>query len=94
MCWLFLGIAVVPLVAVVVYVVAKGLPAWSVDFFTHSTTPEGIAGGGVWNAIVGTVVITASPSWSPIPVGLLLRAVPGRVRRSGRPRPCGSPPTS
>ena len=69
-CWLFLGIAVVPLVAVVAYVVAKGLPAWSVDFFTHSTTPEGIAGGGVWNAIVGTVVITVIAVVVAIPVGL------------------------
>jgi ABC-type Fe3+ transport system permease subunit len=50
-CWLFLGIAIVPLVAVVAYVVAKGLPAWTSDFFAHPTTPEGIPGGGVWNAI-------------------------------------------
>ncbi len=69
-CWLFLGIAVVPLVAVVAYVVAKGLPAWSVDFFTHTTTPEGIPGGGVWNAIVGTVVITAIAVAVAVPVGL------------------------
>ena len=33
-CWLFLGIAIIPLVAVVVYVVIKGLPAWNADFFT------------------------------------------------------------
>ena len=45
-CWLFLAIAVVPLIAVVYYVILKGLPAWSVDFFTHSTTPEGVPGGG------------------------------------------------
>ncbi len=69
-CWLFLGIAVVPLVAVVAYVVIKGLPAWSVDFFTHTTTPEGVAGGGVWNAIVGTVVITGVAVAVVIPVGL------------------------
>jgi phosphate transport system permease protein len=70
-CWLFLAIAVVPLVAVVVYVVAKGLPAWNVDFFTHSTTPEGIPGGGVWNAIVGTAVITTIAVAVAVPVGLL-----------------------
>ena len=70
-CWLFLAIAVVPLVAVVVYVVAKGLPAWNVDFFTHSTTPEGIPGGGVWNAIAGTAVITTIAVVVAVPVGLL-----------------------
>jgi phosphate transport system permease protein len=71
-CWAFLVIAIVPLVGVVVYVVAKGLPAWSIDFFTHPTTPEGIPGGGVWNAIVGTVVITVIAVAVTVPLGLLV----------------------
>jgi phosphate transport system permease protein len=66
-CWLFLAIAIVPLVAVVVYVISKGLPAWNVDFFTKSTTPEGVPGGGVWNAIVITFIGTAVA----VPLGLL-----------------------
>jgi phosphate transport system permease protein len=70
-CWLFLAIAVVPLIAVVYYVVLKGLPAWSTDFFTKSTTPEGYPGGGVWNAIVGTAVITLIATAVAVPVGLL-----------------------
>jgi phosphate transport system permease protein len=70
-CWLFLLFAVVPLIAVIAYVVVKGLPAWNADFFTNTTTPEGIPGGGVWNAIVGTVVITAIAVVVTVPVGLL-----------------------
>jgi len=70
-CWLFLAIAIVPLVAVVVYVTSKGLSAWTTDFFTKSTTPEGVAGGGVWNAIVGTVVITTIATAVAVPLGLL-----------------------
>jgi phosphate transport system permease protein len=69
-CWFFLGVAVVPLVAVLVYVVIKGLPAWNVDFFTKPTYPEGIPGGGVWNAIVGTFVIGAIATAASVPVGL------------------------
>lgn len=69
-CWLFLGLAVVPLVAVLAYVVIKGLPAWNVDFFTKPTYPEGIPGGGVWNAIVGTFVIGAIATAASIPIGL------------------------
>ena len=69
-CWLFLAIAIVPLVAVVAYVMAKGLGAWNADFFTKSTTPEGIPGGGVWNAIVGTVVITTVATVVAVPLGL------------------------
>jgi len=71
-CWVFLAVAVVPLVAVVAYVVAKGLPAWNADFFTNSTVPEGIPGGGVWNAIVGTMVITGIAIVVTVPLGLLV----------------------
>jgi phosphate transport system permease protein len=70
-CWALLGVAIVPLVAVVVYVVIKGAPAWTLDFFTHVTTPEGIPGGGIWNAIVGTLVIGAIATAVTVPVGLL-----------------------
>jgi phosphate transport system permease protein len=69
-CWAFLGIAIVPLVAVVAYVVIKGLPAWNPDFFTHVTTPEGIPGGGVWNAIVGTAEIGFIATAVTVPLGL------------------------
>ncbi|HEX3981754.1 MAG TPA: phosphate ABC transporter permease PstA [Acidimicrobiales bacterium] len=70
-CWAFLAIAIVPLIAVVAYVVIKGLPAWNADFFTKVTEPEGIPGGGVWNAIVGTAVIGFSATLVTVPVGLL-----------------------
>ncbi len=70
-CWAFLAIAVVPLIGVVVYVLIKGLPAWNVDFFTKPTYPEGIPGGGVWNAIVGTAVIGAVATAVSVPIGLL-----------------------
>ncbi len=70
-CWAFLGIAIIPLVAVVAYVVVKGLPAWNVDFFTHPTYPEGIPGGGVKNAIIGTVVIGVIATVVTVPIGLL-----------------------
>ncbi len=69
-CWLFLAIAIVPLVAVVAYAMAKGLGAWNTDFFAKATTPEGIPGGGVWNAIVGTVVITTVATAVAVPLGL------------------------
>ncbi len=71
LCWAALCIAIVPLIAVVAYVVIKGLPAWNVDFFTQVTVPEGIPGGGVWNAIVGTVEIGLIATAVTVPVGLL-----------------------
>jgi len=87
-CWLFLGIAIVPLVAVVAYVVAKGLPAWNLDFFTNPTTPEGIPGGGVSNAIVGTALIGLIATAVTVPLGLtcglLLASSDGRIASAVR----------
>ncbi len=87
-CWVSLALAIVPLVAVIAYVVAKGLPAWNIDFFTQSTTPEGIPGGGVWNAIVGTVEIGVIATAVTVPIGLLcglfLAESDGRIAESVR----------
>ncbi len=87
-CWAFLAIAIVPLVGVVLYVVIKGLPAWNVDFFTKPTYPEGIPGGGVFNAIVGTAVIGLIATAVTVPLGLLcglfLAESDGRIASSVR----------
>ncbi len=87
-CRACLVVAIIPLVAVVVYVVIKGLPAWNADFFTHVTVPEGIPGGGVSNAIVGTAIIGAVATAVTVPLGLLvalgLAESDGRVASSIR----------
>ncbi|MGO9028338.1 MAG: phosphate ABC transporter permease PstA [Acidimicrobiales bacterium] len=70
-CWLFLLVALVPLVAVIVYTFAKGIPAWSDTFFTQVTKPEGIPNGGAYNAIVGTIIIGAVATAVTVPFGLL-----------------------
>jgi phosphate transport system permease protein len=49
----------------------RGIRAFSPDFFTRLPTPPGMTGGGVGNAILGTVVITALASLGAIPLGLL-----------------------
>ncbi len=61
----------VPLTLVIIYTIQRGLKAWSVDFFTHVPTPEGIPGGGIWNAIVGTVIIVGIAAAFAIPFGIL-----------------------
>lgn len=63
-------VALVPLVAVLVYVVERGLPAWSVDFFSHLPTPAGIPGGGIWNSIVGSLITDGIAAAGAIPLGL------------------------
>ncbi len=71
-CGLALLIAIVPLVVVVGYTAERGLSAWSSDFFTNLPTPAGIPGGGVSNAIVGSIVIDGVAGVIGIPLGILV----------------------
>jgi phosphate transport system permease protein len=71
-CVVCLGIALVPLVLLLVFVVAKGIPAWSFAFFTHLPRPAGIPGGGISNAIVGSLVIDGIAAAAAIPFGLFV----------------------
>jgi phosphate transport system permease protein len=52
-------------------VLGKGLSAWNIDFFTRVSSPPGVPGGGVINAIVGTLSMTFLASLVTIPMGLL-----------------------
>jgi len=70
MCVVALCISLVPLVALVSYIISRGLPALSVGFLVHTPTPEGIPGGGIGNAIVGTVIIVGLAMAMAVPVGL------------------------
>jgi phosphate transport system permease protein len=65
------GIALVPLVLVVYFLVEKGAGALSVDFFTTDPTGNFLgAQGGVRSAILGTLEIVALASVIAIPIGI------------------------
>lgn len=52
-------------------VFSRGLAALNLDFFTHLPSPPGVTGGGVANAIVGTLTLTATATLLSVPLGLL-----------------------
>ena len=52
-------------------VVSRGGAAWNWSFFTKLPTPPGISGGGLGNAIVGTLMMTVLAVVIGVPVGLL-----------------------
>lgn len=52
-------------------VLYRGITALNWDFFTHLPTPPGVPGGGLANAIVGTLVLTAAATALSVPLGLL-----------------------
>jgi phosphate transport system permease protein len=70
-CLLCLVVACIPLLAIIGYTVAKGLPAWNSAFFTQITKPEGIPNGGLYNAIIGSLVIDAVAIIITVPFGVL-----------------------
>jgi phosphate transport system permease protein len=65
-------VAVVPLVAIVVYVLSKGLAVISLSFLTENLPIiSQSASGGIAPAIVGTLVITGLAALIAIPLGVL-----------------------
>lgn len=63
------GVAAAILAVIFAYVVGKGLGAINVTFFTQLPRPLGITGGGVANAIVGSIEIILLASVAAVPVG-------------------------
>jgi phosphate transport system permease protein len=70
-CALSVLLALVPLVAVLFFVAAKGIQALNFGFFIQMPKPVGEPGGGMANAIVGTLVLTALGALMAVPVGVL-----------------------
>lgn len=69
-CTLAVTIALVPLLAVLAYVGERGAGALSVAFFTELPRPVGERGGGMANAVVGTLELVGLASLMGIPVGV------------------------
>jgi len=64
-------LALIPLFWIIGYVIYKGGRYINLDFFTHLPRPLGITGGGVLNAIEGTIVLTILASLFAVPPGIL-----------------------
>ena len=70
-CALCVGLALVPLAFVLFFVVSQGVQSLNVDFFTHNPRPVGEPGGGMANAIVGTLILTGLAAAMAVPIGIL-----------------------
>ena len=67
---IFSAVAVLPLILVLGYVIVKGGSKISLVLFTELPPPPGLEGGGIANAIVGTIVVTVIAALIAIPVGV------------------------
>ncbi len=67
------ALAAIPVIVLLLFVLIKGLPGMlAPGFFTQSFHPYGVPGGGVLNAIVGTLEIVGIASLLAVPVGTLI----------------------
>jgi phosphate transport system permease protein len=70
LCVLATILVVAPLIAIFVYLIYKGASSLSINFFTQNPRPEGEAGGGMANGILGSGVLLGIASLIGVPIGI------------------------
>ena len=68
--YLAAALAILPLIFILGYLVQKGASAFSIDFFTKMPVPVGETGGGMANAIAGTLLLVGLACVVGLPVGI------------------------
>jgi phosphate transport system permease protein len=69
LCALAVVLALLPLAMILFYVVKEGVGALNIAFFTQMPKPVGEPGGGMANAIVGTLILIGLAALFAVPVG-------------------------
>jgi phosphate transport system permease protein len=65
------ALVILPLALIFAFLLVQGASALNVDFFTHLPKPVGEVGGGMANAIVGTMILLGLASLLGLPLGIL-----------------------
>jgi phosphate transport system permease protein len=79
----FVGLAFLAWITWVV--IGRGASAFDGDFFTRLPTPPGRTGGGLANAMLGTLLITGLAAVMGVPVGVLAGVYLAEFGRGSRP---------
>src|ERR1700761_2715709 len=61
----------VPLIIVLLYIIKQGVTQVNWHFLTNVPAPVGEPGGGISNALVGSIITVAMSSIIAIPIGML-----------------------
>lgn len=69
-CTLAAALVVLPLLLIVWHLLANGLAGLNLDFFLHLPKPVGEVGGGMANAIVGTLLVVGIGALIAVPIGV------------------------
>ena len=71
LCAMAVALALVPLAFVLFYVLSQGVASLSWSFFTQMPKPVGEPGGGMANAVVGSLMVVGIGGLFAIPIGIL-----------------------
>ena len=71
LCGLAVVAALIPLAMILFYVISQGALALNWAFFTQLPRPVGETGGGMANAIMGTLILIGIASVIAVPVGII-----------------------
>ena len=71
LCGAAVVLALIPLALILFYVVTQGITSLNVAFFTQMPRPVGEAGGGMGNAIIGSLMVTGLGALLAIPIGVI-----------------------
>jgi len=82
LCGASVVLALIPLAFIFFYVIQQGFSSLNWDFFTKMPKPVGEKGGGMANAIVGTLMLIAIASCVAIPIGLIAGVYLSEYRRA------------
>ena len=63
-------LSIVPLIFILYFLVKNGLSSINFEFFLHLPAPVGEEGGGISNAIIGTLILIGVSSIISIPLGV------------------------
>jgi phosphate transport system permease protein len=69
--WSALVVALLPLAALLWTVIKNGAPVLNVEFFTYSMRNVQPGHGGIYHAIIGTLIVTAGAAIISVPIGLM-----------------------
>jgi len=64
-------IITLPLLAIIIYIFREGITRINWTFLTHIPKPVGETGGGIANALIGSVLIVLTASVMAIPIGIM-----------------------
>ena len=71
LCGLAVVVALIPLAMILFYVIKEGAGSLNLDFFTKMPKPVGESGGGMANAIAGTLILIGIAALFGVPIGCI-----------------------